>query len=212
MLIRLINWLPGSTDIQQPRRIDNIMASKEKSFQDTFYTFFGTRTPLPSVNHGPDGQRQGAKWDVYVGENDKQYLKTAHVTLPFLLSFMVSSVLFEETTTSVSSIVERKYKAVLAVRDLVDRVIAKRPDITIALPLDNCALPIVHGKMSQAKQALLDICANTGRAVCDWWKDVIAQRVILPVAEPLLQNPVHQATIKYFLFFGTFECLIVTIV
>ena len=154
------------------------MASKEKSFQDTFYTFFGTRTPLPSVNHGPDGQRQGAKWDVYVGENDKQYLKTAHVTLPFLLSFMVSSVLLKRLQhLFLQSLRESIRLCLLCVTSLIESLQKGRTSQLHYL-WTTVLFPIVHGKMSQAKQALLGICANTGRAVCDWWKDVIAQRVI----------------------------------
>ena len=111
-----ISKQPDFTDIQQPRRIDNIMSSTDKSFQDTLTLctcFLGIHAPTSSGNHAEDGQRQGAKCDPYIVESDKPLLKTAHGTQPFLLRFMVSSVLCQATATS--TIVERKYKAELLV-------------------------------------------------------------------------------------------------
>lgn len=167
------------------RRIHNILASKEVSFSETFHTLFGDHLPVPKINHSADGKRQAECWDDYVIDSDKAFLKNAHGTHHFVLSFLVSDMTRESTCVATQ---ERKYESALVFRDLVNMVMDRNKGRAIGLPFQGSVLPISHGKLLQTKDALRGISPTAGQQVLDWWNAVVAEDITIPGSTRLLNN------------------------
>jgi len=167
------------------RRIHNIIETKTASFAEVFHAIYGHHTPEPTVVQGSDGKRQAEKWDAYVAEGDKAFLKTPHGTAQFVLTFLVASTMLH---SSCSSTYERRYLTATILRDLVDQSLQTDVGRVCALPFGRVALPIVNGKVQQAKIALQSLTA--GPSVIDWWNSVLASDLSLPSTTPVLNNPV----------------------
>ena len=166
------------------------METKSASFQEVFFAVYGRHTAIPAVCHGEDGKRQSAKWDSYVKEADKPFLKNAHGTIPFLITLLASTIM---ASSACSSTHERRYFAATVLRDLINYIIQSDVDNWCALPLQNCALPISHGRVEQAKTALL--LTVPGAQVVDWWNSVLAKDITLPIPGPLITSPVSQRSL-----------------
>ena len=126
------------------RRIHNIIETKTASFAEVFHAIYGHHTPEPTVVQGSDGKRQAEKWDAYVAEGDKAFLKTPHGTAQFVLTFLVASTMLH---SSCSSTYERRYLTATILRDLVDQSLQTDVGRVCALPSGRVALPIVNGKV-----------------------------------------------------------------
>lgn len=164
------------------RRMHNIMASKLSSFEGTFKYLYGTRAPIPDLVHGPDINRQNARWDAYVGETDKNFLKTTHATLQYVLAWLVSLICATGKGSAVDSARERKYLATAILRDFIDQAM-QCPRVLgrmAGLPFQDVVLPISsEGKLSEVKHALQRIDAGT--EFINWWNAVVAEDIVLPV-------------------------------
>ena len=157
------------------------MASKLSSFEETFKYLYGMRVPVPTLVHGPDLNRQDARWDAYVTETDKNFLKSTHATLQYILAWLVSLMCATGKGTCVDSSRERKYLATAMLRDLIDQAV-QCPRVSgrmAGLPFQDVVLPLsCEGKLTQVKQAVLRL--DAGSEFINWWNAVLAEDIILP--------------------------------
>ena len=166
------------------------MASKLSSFEETFKYLYGTRVPVPTLVHGPDVNRQDARWDAYVSETDKNFLRTTHATLQYVLAWLVSLICATGRGAAVDSSRERKYLATAILRDLIDQAV-QCPRVSgrmAGLPFLDVVLPISgEGKLTQVKQAVERL--EAGAEYINWWNAVLAKDIILPCT--LISNSVN---------------------
>ena len=166
------------------------MASKTASFEEMFKHLYGTQVPIPTLVHRGDTNRQDARWDSYVRETDKNFLKTTHATLQFVLAVLVSLICATGKGASVDSSRKRKYLATAILRDLIDQAVqcprvSGRMD---GLPFGHVVLPISsEGKLSQVKVAVQQL--DAGGEFINWWNAVVAEDIILPCK--LISNSVN---------------------
>lgn len=161
--------------------MQNIMASKLSSFEGTFKYLYGMRVPIPNLVHGPDLNRQDARWDAYVRETDKNFLKTTHATLQYVLAWLVSLICATGKGSAVDSSRERKYTATAILRDLIDQAV-QCPRVSgrmAGLPFQDVVLPISQGKVTEVKQALQRL--DAGNEFINWWNAVLAEDIVLPI-------------------------------
>ena len=164
------------------------MASKLSSFEDTFKHLYGLRVSIPTLVHGPDSNRQDARWDAYVSESDKSFLKTTHGTLQYLLALLVCTIC--NTGSSVTSTRERKYLATTLLRDLIDQAV-QCPRVSgrmVGIPFHDVLLPVsAEGKVTQVKDALQRL--EAGSDFINWWNAVLAEDIVPP--SKLIYNTVN---------------------
>ena len=163
------------------------METKSASFEEVFHAVYGRHTAIPTICHGEDGKRQTAKWDSYVKEADKPYLKNAHGTIRLVIALLASTIM---TSSACTSTHERRYLTATVLRDLINYIIQLDIGNWCALPLHDCALPISHGRVEQAKDALTQTVPGT--QVVDWWNSVLAKDITLPISVPLITSPVFR--------------------
>lgn len=156
---------------------------------ETYKSLFGPHVSVAHVVWGDDGERQRAKYDQYVVESDKPYIKIPHATLGCVLAFITTHLRATVSGRSNTASRTRKYTAACVLRDFVNKVVNSEAgrQRMIAFPLGNIVLPFSETRRLLQTRDFLDQIEG-GSDVIDFWYAVLAQDPSIPV--DVFSNPV----------------------
>ncbi len=160
------------------------MMEKARSFDKYCRMLWGSNRALPQIVHGADGDRQFERWDPFVREVDKQFIKSPHCETSYIFAMLVSTICHGAVTTSSH---ERKYLAAILMRDFLNSALKDAHDLC-GLPVgDAMLLPLNGCVILEAKDFLTTL--EEGDNLISWWNAVLARDIILPI-DGFLSNPV----------------------
>ena len=185
------------------RRFTSIVAEKTKGIEQHYRMLWGSQRPIPTIVHGQDGERQFEKWDQYVLEIDKPYLRTPHCDTMYLIAMLTSTICHQAYTTfQTTASRERKYVAACLLRDLVNSALTLGDHNLCGLPVGpTYILPLEGCKVYEAKEFL--VTTHEGVNLVSWWNAILARDIVLPGDTSLLTNPVAR------LFTGLHWCFLI---
>ena len=171
------------------RRFTSIVAEKSKGIEQHYRMLWGSQMPIPTIVHGQDGERQFEKWDQYVLEIDKPYLRTPHCDTTYLIALLTSTICHQAYATfQTSASRERKYVAACLLRDLVNSALTMGDHNLCGLPVGTYILPLEGCKVYEAKEFL--VTQPEGVNLVSWWNAILARDIVLPGDTSFLTNPV----------------------
>lgn len=166
------------------RKLFSIWQERYNPTTLSYRMLFGSARLVPGIVHRSDGERQFDRWDHYVREEDKPFLRTPHCETTLLLAFLVAIV---HTASSTVTGHERRYKAAALLRDFINSALSLGTNEMCGLPVGSqTILPLQGCKISQTREFLATF--QEGIQLMHWWHAVVAEDIVLPAA--ILSNPV----------------------
>lgn len=160
---------------------------------------FGSARVIPGIVHRSDGERQFDRWDQYVREEDKPFIRTPHCETTLLLAFLIS--LVYSTGSTVASH-ERRYRAAALLRDFVNSALLLGVHEMCGLPVGSgTILPLQGCKLSQTKEFLATF--EEGVHLMHWWNSVLAEDILLPAG--VVSNPVTGCVCTFYFLNKSFR-------